>query len=99
MPSGTACADAPSLILARKHKERKDKGAQEDSDGRRQTADRTTCSDEKRVANHEAEVVGPTEFTTKTETDRSSKRLTGSVDSTTCRLTEGIGIDDFADEE
>ena len=45
MPSGTGCADAPSLILpvaVRKHKERKDKGAQKDSDGRRETADRTT---------------------------------------------------------
>ena len=46
MPSGTGCADAPSLILpvaVRKHKERKkDKGAEEDSDGRRETADRTT---------------------------------------------------------
>ena len=103
MPSGTACADAPSLILpvaVRKHKERKkDKGAHDGSDGRRQTADRTTCSDEKRVANHEAEVVGPTEFTTKTETDRSSKRLTGSVDSMPCHLTDGVGTDDFADEE
>ena len=46
MPSGTGCADAPSLILpvaVRKHKERKkDKGAQKDFDGRRETADRTT---------------------------------------------------------
>ena len=103
MPRDTGCADAPSLILpvaVRKLKERKkDKGAQEDSDGRRQTADRTTCSDERRVANHEAEIVGPTEFAMKTETDRSSKRLPGSVDSTTCRLTEGIGIDDFAHKE
>ena len=103
MPSGTGCADAPSLILpvaVRKHKERKkDKGAQEDCDGRRQTADRSTCSDERRVANHEAEIVGPTEFAMKTETDRSSKRLPGNVDSTTCCLTEGIGIDDFAHKE
>ena len=103
MPSGTGCADAPSLILpvaVKKHKERKkNKGAQEDCDGRRETADRTTCSDEKRVANHEAEIVGPTEFATKTETDRSSKRLTGSVDSMPCHLTDGVGIDDFAHEE
>ena len=46
MLSGTGCADAPSLILpvaVRKHKERKkDKGAQADCDGRRETADRTT---------------------------------------------------------
>ena len=94
MPSGTGCADASSLILpvaVRKHKERKkDKGAQEDSDGRRETADRTTCPDERRIAKHEAKIVGPTEFTTKTETDRSSKRLTGSVESTPCHLTEGI---------
>ena len=45
MPSGTGCADALSLILpvaVRKHKERKkDKGAQKDCDGRRETADRT----------------------------------------------------------
>ena len=103
MPSGTGCADAPSLILpvaVRKHKERKkDKGAQADSDGRRETADRSTCSDERRVANHEAEIVGPKEFAMKTETDRLSNRLPGNVDSTTCRLTEGIGIDDFACKE
>ena len=43
--------------------------------------------------------MGPTEFAMKTETDRSSKRLPGNVDSTTCRLTEGIGIDDFAHKE
>ena len=43
--------------------------------------------------------MGPTEFTTKTETDRSSKRLTGSVDSMPCHLTDGVGTDDFADEE
>ena len=101
MPSGTGCPDAPSLILpvaVRKHKERKkDKGAQGDSDGRRETADRTTCPDERRVAKHEAKIVGPAEFTTKTETDRSSKRLTGSVESTPCHLTEGIY--DFAHKE
>ena len=103
MPSGTGCADAPSLILpvaVRKHKERKkDKGAQKDSDGRRLTADRTTCSDERRVAKHEAEIVGPTEFTTKTETDCLSKGLAVSVDFMPSSVTEGIGIYDFAHKE
>ena len=103
MPSGTACAHAPLLILpvaVRKHKERKkDKGAQEDSDGRRQTADRTTCSDEKYIAKHEAKIIGPAEFTMKTETDRSSKGLTGSVDFMLSPLTKGIGIYGFAHKE
>ena len=51
MPGGTGCADAASLILpvaVRKHKERKkDKGAQEYCDVRRETADRTTKQKEK----------------------------------------------------
>ena len=103
MPSGTGCADAPSLILpvaVRKHKERKkDKGAQEDSDGRRHTADRTTCSDERRIAIHEAKIVRPTEVTTKTETDCLPKGLSGNVDFMPSPLTGGIELYDFAHKE
>ena len=56
-------------------------------------------SDERRVANHEAEIVGPTEFTTKTETDCLSKGLAGIVDFMPSPVTEGIGIYDSAHKE